>query len=97
MKIKVINEVGREVNPFAMSNVTPMAGMNNFESYHEYESAISDYPAPGIADGEWDAELKIQVWHHGWIDDDRGIDFLKIIYNTRQIFALTSTEMEIKI
>lgn len=37
MEIIVKDGVGEIENPYQMSNVTPMAGMNNFESYHKFK------------------------------------------------------------
>ncbi len=38
MKVKILeNNLGQVINPFEIGNVTPMAGMNNFESYHAFK------------------------------------------------------------
>lgn len=68
VKIIVKNGEGREVNPFQMSNANPMAGMNTFESYHQFEDNVQPHPAPGIKDGTHMARLQWQekfagMWH----------------------------------
>jgi hypothetical protein len=50
--ITVTNYMGKRVNPYQMSNVTPMMGMSNFESFHEYEKNNPEYPCPAIANTE---------------------------------------------
>jgi hypothetical protein len=99
MKISVIKEQGREVNPFSKYPKNPV-----HRQWAQFEQSVITYPAPGMPDcDEVEAELQWQEKHpmaKGWVNVNQPDNkFSSIVYKTRQVWRLSTPskkEAEVK-
>lgn len=83
MKIQVTGEAGRECNPHPH-----VPGITHWD-WNIFDATVQSFPAPGIEDGEHEAELGIQERFAGMWHTLESKEEMSPVGTWRQIWKLT--------